>query len=173
MFNESESRIIKSCIRLYQIQAKDIMTPSVVVESVNADTRLKELSDRKEWRFSRIIVHDKSDEYVSGYVLKDLILENLSKDLFDTKIRNLMRPILTFPENESVHNIWEKMLQKREHISAIVDEYGCLRGVVSMEDIIEAMTGTEIVDEQDIVVDMQELAHEKYEKSVRQTVNRQ
>ena len=173
VFNESESRIIKSCIRLYQIQAKDIMTPSVVVESVNADTRLKELSDRKEWRFSRIIVHDKSDEYVSGYVLKDLILENLSKDLFDTKIRNLMRPILTFPENESVHNIWEKMLQKREHISAIVDEYGCLRGVVSMEDIIEAMTGTEIVDEQDIVVDMQELAHEKYEKSVRQTVNRQ
>ena len=173
MFNESESRIIKSCIRLHQIQAKDIMTPSVVVESVNADTFLKELSDRKEWRFSRIIVYDNSDEYVSGYVLKDLILENLSKDLFNTQVRDLMRPILTFPEDESAHNIWEKMLQKREHISAIVDEYGCLRGVVSMEDIIEAMTGTEIVDEQDLVVDMQELAHEKYEKSVRQTVNRQ
>lgn len=165
VFNESESRIIKSCIRLYEIKAEDVMTPSVVVETLDAGTTLEELRDRKEWHFSRIIVYDSTKEYVSGYVLKDRILEMLSKDIFNIRVRDLMRPILTFPEEESVHNIWEKMLDKREHISAIVDEYGCLRGIVSMEDIIEAMTGTEIVDEQDAVVDMQELAHEKYEKA--------
>lgn len=54
-----------------------------------------------------------------------------------------------------------KMLEKREHISIIVDEYGCLRGVVSMEDVIETMTGVEIVDEDDVAVDMQVLAKEK------------
>lgn len=50
---------------------------------------------------------------------------------------------------------------KREHISIIVDEYGVLRGVVSMEDVIETMTGVEIVDEDDVAVDMQVLAREK------------
>ena len=53
------------------------------------------------------------------------------------------------------------MLEKREHISVIVDEYGCFRGVVSMEDVIETMTGVEIVDEDDEAVDMQALAKEK------------
>ena len=53
------------------------------------------------------------------------------------------------------------MLEKREHISVIVDEYGCFRGVVSMEDVIETMTGVEIVDEDDVAVDMQAFAKEK------------
>ena len=60
-----------------------------------------------------------------------------------------------------VYQIWEKMLEKHEHISIIVDEYGCLCGVVSMEDVIETMTGVEIVDEDDVAVDMQVLAKEK------------
>ena len=53
------------------------------------------------------------------------------------------------------------MLEKREHISVIVDEYGCFRGVVSMEDVIETMTGVAIVDEDDVAVDMQAFAKEK------------
>ena len=53
------------------------------------------------------------------------------------------------------------MLEKREHISVIVDEYGCFRGVVSMEDVIETMTGVENVDEDDEAVDMQAFAKEK------------
>ena len=61
----------------------------------------------------------------------------------------------------SESKIWEKMQEKREHISIILDEYGCLRGVVSMEDVIETMTGVEIVDEDDLAVDMQAFAKEK------------
>ena len=62
---------------------------------------------------------------------------------------------------------WEKMLEKREHISIILDEYGCLRGVVSMEDVIETMTGVEIVDEDDVAVDMQAFAKEKSRRMLR------
>lgn len=90
-----------------------------------------------------------------------MILKALSEDKFQTKLSYMMRPILSFREDESVYQIWEKMLEKREHISIIVDEYGSLRGVVSMEDIIETMTGVEIVDEDDVAVDMQVLAKEK------------
>ena len=85
----------------------------------------------------------------------------LSEDQFHVKLSDLKRPILTFREEESVFQIWEKMLEKREHISVIIDEYGGLRGLVTMEDIIETMTGVEIVDEDDVAVDMQALAKEK------------
>lgn len=164
VFKESESRIIKSCIRLSGIKAKEIMTPGIVVESADIDMTIKEFYDSREWNFSRIPVYRHSKEYIIGYVLKDEILENLSEDKFGVKLSELSRAVLSFPEDESVYNIWEKMLEKREHISVIVDEYACLRGVVAMEDIIETMTGTEIVDESDIAVDMQILARERTHK---------
>ena len=63
-----------------------------------------------------------------GYVLKDMVLKLVSDDEFQTRLSELMRPILSFNEDESLYQIWEKMLEKREHISIIVDEYGCLRG---------------------------------------------
>ena len=96
-----------------------------------------------------------------GYILKDMVLKEVSDDKFQTRLSELVRPILSFNEDESLYQIWEKMLEKREHISIILDEYGCLRGVVSMEDIIETMTGVEIVDEDDVAVDMQPFAKEK------------
>ena len=122
---------------------------------------IKEFYEQQTWNFSRIPVYDKSKDYIIGYVLKDVVLKQLSDDKFATKLSDLMRPILSFNEDDSVYQIWEKMLEKREHISVIIDEYGGLRGLVTMEDIIETMTGVEIVDEDDVAVDMQALAKEK------------
>ena len=122
---------------------------------------IDEFYEQQTWNFSRIPVYDNSKDYIIGYVLKDMVLKELSEDKFDPRLSDLMRPILSFCEDDSVYQIWEKMLEKREHISIILDEYGCLRGVVSMEDIIETMTGVEIVDEDDVAVDMQAFAKEK------------
>lgn len=164
VFRESESKIIKSCIHLAGVKAKEVMTPSIVVESANMNLTTKEFYEQQKWNFSRILVYDESKEYIKGYVLKDMVLKSLSDDDFQTKLSDMMRPILSFGEEESLYQIWEKLLEKREHISIIVDEYGCLRGVVSMEDVIETMTGVEIVDEDDFAVDMQALAKEKSRK---------
>lgn len=161
IFRESESKIIKSCIHLAGVKAREIMTPSIVVETANKNLTIKEFYDQQTWNFSRIPVYDTNKDYIVGYVLKDMVLKALSDDKFDTKLSDMVRSILSFNEDDSVYQIWEKMLEKREHISIIVDEYGCLRGVVSMEDIIETMTGVEIVDEDDVAVDMQAFAKEK------------
>ena len=161
IFRESESKIIKSCIHLAGVKAREIMTPSIVVETANKNLTIKEFYDQQTWNFSRIPVYDTNKDYIVGYVLKDMVLKALSDDKFDTKLSDMVRPILSFNKDDSVYQIWEKMLEKREHISIIVDEYGCLRGVVSMEDIIETMTGVEIVDEDDVAVDMQAFAKEK------------
>ena len=91
--------------------------------------------------------------------------KEMAEDKFKTRIRDISRPILSFPEDEPVGNIWEKFLEKKEHISVIIDEYGTFRGLVTLEDVIETMLGQEIVDETDEVVDMQEYAKEQWEKA--------
>lgn len=161
IFRESESKLIKSCIALSGVKARQIMTPSIVVESACQDLTVKDFQAKPSWSFSRIPVYAGDKDYITGYVLKDAVLKLLSEDQFHVKLSDLKRPILTFREEESVFQIWEKMLEKREHISVIIDEYGGLRGLVTMEDIIETMTGVEIVDEDDVAVDMQALAKEK------------
>ena len=161
IFRESESKLIKSCIALSGVKARQIMTPSIVVESACQDLTVKDFQAKQSWSFSRIPVYAGDKDYITGYVLKDAVLKLLSEDQFHVKLSDLKRPILTFREEESVFQIWEKMLEKREHISVINDEYGGLRGLVTMEDIIETMAGVEIVDEDDVAVDMQALAKEK------------
>lgn len=161
IFRESESKLIKSCIALSGVKARQIMTPSIVVESACQDLTVKDFQAKQSWSFSRIPVYAGDKDYITGYVLKDAVLKLLSEDQFHVKLSDLKRPILTFREEESVFQIWEKMLEKHEHISVIIDEYGGLRGLVTMEDIIETMTGVEIVDEDDVAVDMQALAKEK------------
>lgn len=167
VFNESESKIIKSCIRLTDIKAKQIMTPKIVVESACEKMTLKEFYDVKDWLFSRILIYGEDKDYVKGYILKEDVLKDLTEDKFNLHLSSLLRPVLTFNEDDSVYSIWEKMLEQREHISIIVDEYSSLRGVVTMEDVIETMIGVEIVDEQDIAVDMQQLAKEKVKEITR------
>lgn len=161
VFKESESKIIKSCIRLSSVKAKEIMTPSIVVEAVNQELTFKEFYDIQEWKFSRIPIFETDKEYITGYILKDMVLKELSDDRIDGRLSDIARSILSFREEDSVYNLWKKMLEKREHISIVTDEDGRMKGVVTMEDIIETMTGVEIVDEDDIVVDMQILAAEK------------
>lgn len=164
VLEKKENRMIQHLLNLDNVTAHDIMTPSVVVSMAQEDMTLKEFYQEEEFKNrSRIPVYkgDESD-YITGYVLRQEILEKLSEDKFKMKLSELVRPILSFPEHEEVSDIWEKMLEKKEHISIIIDEYGCLRGIVTMEDVIETMLGYEIVDEKDEVVDMQELAKEQW-----------
>ena len=160
-----EKKMIQNLLKLDEITAHEIMTPSTVVEMAEGQMTIREFYD-SDLTHSRILVYDEeNDEYVIGYVLRQTVLEEMAEDRFATHIRDISRPILTFPENEPVGNIWEKFLEKKEHISVIIDEYGTFRGIVTMEDVIETMLGQEIVDETDEVVDMQEYAKEQWEKA--------
>jgi CBS domain containing-hemolysin-like protein len=141
------------------------MTPSAVVEMAECGMSIREFYD-SDLSHSRIPVYDEeNDEYVIGYVLRQEVLEKMAEDSFSTKLIDITRPIMSFSEETSVSDIWEKMLEKKEHISVILDEYGSLRGIVTLEDVIETMIGHEIVDEKDEVVDMQEYAKEQWKKA--------
>ncbi len=171
VFEKEENKMIQHLIRLSNVTAHEIMTPSVVVEEASEDLTVKEMFARKEFNtYSRIPVYKEDEEYVTGYVLRQTVLEKLAEDKFSTKLKEIVRPILSFGENTSVSDIWELMLAKKEHISIIIDEYGCMRGIVTMEDVIETMLGFEIVDEKDTVTDMQVLARQKWEKARKDSI---
>lgn len=159
----AENKAIQSFLRLSNVNAREIMTPFVVVSSVTKDTTMKEFYDDKTLTaFSRIPVYDTRREFIIGYVRRANVLEMLAQDKFSMRVADIMRPVLFFPEATKVSDIWQKMLEKKEHISVITDEYGCIRGIVTMEDVIETMLGVEIVDECDTIEDMQAMAREKY-----------
>ena len=170
VLEKKENRMIQNLLKLDDVKARDIMTPSSVVEMAEESMTLKEFYSNEAFRtYSRIpVYHDENDDYIKGYVLRPYILEKLAEDKFDLKLSDIVRPVLTFQETEPVSGIWEKLLAKKEHISVIIDEYGCFRGIVTMEDVIETMLGTEIVDEKDKVTDMQEFAREKWQEQQEQ-----
>lgn len=170
VFEKKENRMIQNLLKLDDITARDIMTPSSVVEIAEESTTLSEFYKNPAFRaYSRIpIYNEENDDYIKGYVMRQTILEKLAEDKFNQRLSDIVRPVLTFQETESVSKIWEKLLAKKEHISIIIDEYGCFRGIVTMEDVIETMLGTEIVDEKDTVTDMQELAREKWQEQKEQ-----
>lgn len=171
VFKAKENKVIRSFLKLGEVKAEQIMTPATVVATVKETMTLKEfyeLDDEHLHSYSRIPVYDEEEEYIKGYVLRAEVLEELSEDHFAQQIGELIRPILTFRDEEPVSNIWEKMLEKKEHISVIIDEYGTMRGIVTMEDVIETMLGVEIVDENDEAVDMQDMAREKWQQQQQQ-----
>lgn len=161
IFESKESGVLKSIIKLVNVKAGEIMTPNLVIESAPESMTMKEYYANVNLTYSRIPVYKDNKDYITGYVLKSTVLEKMSQDRFNLTLSEIIRPILTFNESESVLNIWEKMLEEREHISIITDEYGCMRGILTLEDVIETMLGVEIVDECDKAIDLQQVAREQ------------
>ena len=168
VIEKDEKTMIQNLLKLDEVTAHEVMTLSPVVEMAEGQMTIREFYDSADLTHSRILVYDDdNDDYVVGYALRQDVLEKMAEDKFSTTVREITRPILSFPEDEPLGNIWEKLLAKKEHISVIIDEYGTFRGIVTLEDVIETMLGQELVDETDEVVDMQEYAKEQWEKALK------
>lgn len=167
VFQMKENKMIQNLIKLDKVKSQSIMTPRTVVATAPESMSLKEFYQDGKYKFySRIPIYNDSEDYITGYVLRQTVLEKLAEDRC---LKDVARPILSFPENSSVSTVWEQMLEKKEHISILIDEYGCFWGIVTMEDIIETALGFEIVDEKDSVTDMQKLARDKWQKKLAET----
>lgn len=163
IFADKENKIIQNLIKLKSIEIKEVMTPRIVVVTANEEMTLQEFLKNKEFlHFSRIPIFHENKDNITGYVFRELVFEKLAEDQFDLKLKDIKRNIITFPENITLFNAWEELLQKREQISLIVDEYGGMDGITTLEDIIESLLGFEILDEKDRVDDMQQYAAKRW-----------
>ena len=166
VLKESESKIINNLIKLKALNVRDIMTPRTVVVAASEDTLLEEYIKQKGClQYSRIPVYQDSIDNVTGYVIKSDVLEKLAKSKSSSNfcLKDLKRSVTVCYEQFSIPKLFEELLLKKEHMALIIDEYGGMQGLATMEDIIETILGLEIMDENDTEVDMQELARKHWE----------
>ena len=163
IFADKENKIIQNLIRLKTIRISEILTPRIVVVVANENMTLQEFLVNKEFlHFSRIPVYNESRDNITGYVFREMVFEKLAEDQFHLKLKDIKRNIATFAETDTLFRVWEDLLHRKEQISLVVDEYGGMDGIVTLEDIIETLLGFEIVDEKDRVEDMQQYAMERW-----------
>ena len=158
-----ESDLMKNMLRFRDLRIVEIMTPRSVLftlpESMDTETYMKEHPDSA---FSRIPLYGEDPDDINGFVMKMDILVAHNREGASVKLADLKRPILVVLENEPLPKLMTTLLEKRSHIAMVVTEYGDIRGVVTLEDMIETLLGREIVDESDEVVDMQQAARQKW-----------
>ncbi len=154
--SEAESNVLKNLFELRRIPVKQIMTPRVVVFSLPAASTVEDYRREHSGNvFARVPIYDEQPDQVRGFVLRaDLLaapdptapLESFRRDL----------PVVT--ESLPVSSLYTELIDGREHIALVVNEYGDYTGVATLEDVIETLLGTEIVDELDNATDMRRVA---------------
>jgi len=163
VLDKSESKIIKNLLRFEEVAVRDIMTPRTVVVKADENTTMREFYENNQpLRFSRIPIFSESSDDISGMILKDEVLQHLVEDKDDTPLSKLRRDIVAVLDQMPLPELFEKLTTERAQIAIVVDEYGSLVGIVTMEDLIETLLGLEIVDESDGEADLQKLARDKW-----------
>lgn len=156
---EGESRILDNLLRLGEISVREVMTPRIVVFALSEETTVKAYLDKHdESPFSRVPVYAENRDDIKGFVLKHDILLAAAQDKFELPLSELRREIIALSEGTKLTDAFEFLVADRNHLAIVLDEYGGLSGLVTMEDVVETLLGLEIVDEVDTRDDMQEFA---------------
>lgn len=163
IFGDKENKIIQNLIKLKSIRITEIMTPRIVVVVANEEMTLQEFLKNKDFlHFSRIPIYEGNRDNITGYVFRELVFEKLAEDQFDLKLKDIKRKITAFNTETTLFDAWDELLNKREHIALVLDKYGGMDGIATLEDIIETLLGFEILDEKDKIEDMQKYALDRW-----------
>ncbi|WP_452225546.1 CNNM domain-containing protein [Lacinutrix chionoecetis] len=164
VFVENESKIIKNLLNFKQVLAKDIMTPRTVMKTENETTTVEDFFNKNmNLRFSRIPVYSDSEDNIKGLVLKDEIFKEMALGNGTKKLSELRRDIIVVDRDTPIPALFERLVESRNHLASVMDEYGTVSGLVTMEDVIETLLGLEIMDESDNVSDLQHQARKNWE----------
>lgn len=167
-----QKEMIENILALQEKMVKDVMTPRTVIFSLSEHLTLEEVKGLEtRWEHSRIPVYDKDREDIVGIVLvKDIFIE-LAKGNTDMTLTQLMRPVHFVVEVAKLNQILMEFLELRQHMFIVLDEYGGLAGLITLEDILEEILGREIVDESDQVEDKRELARQRRKQLIERWSN--
>jgi CBS domain containing-hemolysin-like protein len=163
-----ESEILKNLLRLDKTSVRHAMTPRTVVFSLSETTTVEEFFCEHESKpFSRIPVFHEDHDNVTGFVLRGDLLLAQAGGHSEKPLSEFRRELTALPETTSLGQAFNEILRIRAHQVLIVDEYGDIQGLLTMEDIIETLLGLQIVDESDETPDMQNLARRLWKKRAR------
>lgn len=158
-----EFRVLRNLFKFGTLRIENIMTPRTVIAAVKLDQTAEEAMEQvTSLPFSRFPVYARDLNDITGLVLKDDLLLMSAQGKGDTPLEDIEREILFIPASISLPVLLETLLDNRQHIAIVVDEYGGTLGLVTLEDLVETLLGLEIMDETDEVPDLQAYARTKW-----------
>ncbi len=166
---QQESTILKNLLRLRKTLIADAMTPRTVVFSLPQQLRVEDFFQKYEQiRFSRIPIYAETQDQVTGFVLRSELLLAQARGNTDNPLMEYSRPLPALLAKMSLAQAFDEFMRLRAHIMLVVDEYGGLKGLLTLEDLLETLLGLEIVDEGDNEVDMQQLARQLWKRRAKE-----
>ncbi|WP_394146167.1 CNNM domain-containing protein [Vibrio atypicus] len=164
-FAEGETKILNNLLGIQDVPVTQVMTPRPVVFRVDAELTINEfLAEYKDTPFSRPLVYSQSNDNIIGFVHRLELFKLQQTGCGEKQLGAVMRPVHVLLNTITLPKAFEQMMAHRLQLAMVVDEYGTVQGILTLEDIFEHLVGEEIVDEADRTTDMQELAFERWEK---------
>jgi len=163
--DEHESKIIQNLFRFRSLKVTDVMTPRVVITALSEDMPVSEAQKAlRHCPFSRLPLYGENIDDITGFALKDKIMMYKPSGGKELTLTSFKRKLDAVPDFMLLPKLLEVFLDSRQHIAIIVNEYGGVKGLVTLEDVIETLLGMDIVDETDNVTDMRVLARQQWSK---------
>ncbi|MGH1339356.1 MAG: CNNM domain-containing protein [Aureispira sp.] len=164
VFQKSEGTLIRNLLNFEKVLAQDVMTPKTVMKLEEENTTIEAFfTANPTLRFSRIPVYKGEVENITGFVLKEDVYKEMANDHHTKLLADIKREVMIVERNMPIPVLFEQLIATKNHMAVVVDNYGSVSGIVSMEDIIETLLGLEIMDESDNVADLQTLARQNWE----------
>jgi CBS domain containing-hemolysin-like protein len=164
VFHESESKVIRNLLNFKEVLAKDIMTPRTVIKTESESMTIEAFFlENSNLRYSRVPVYTDNPDNITGLVLKDDVFKEMAFNNGSKKLTDIKREIIIVNRSMPIPQLFEKLIESKNHMALVVDEYGSVNGLVTQEDVIETLLGLEIMDESDSVADLQQLARKSWE----------
>ena len=167
--SEHEEAVIGNIVNLKTKMVREVMTPRTVTFSLNehltVDSAINKLAELTV--HSRIPIYHRSPGNVTGIVMRKDILQAAAVGKSSLTVAKFKRPAHFVPETARLNMVLVDFFDRRQHLFVVVDEYGTMTGIISLEDVIEEIVGREIVDESDKAKDMRELARTRNIESKR------
>ena len=160
--NQDEARVIENVLSMDTRTVKQVMTPRPVVFTLSARTSAREaVSEDAIEKYSRIPVFGKDPDDFVGVVRTVDILTAMANDRFDVTMDQIKQNIHFVIDSTRLDNLLRTFLKRRQHLVAVIDEFGGISGIVTLEDVLEELIGREIVDESDQVTDLRAYAQRR------------
>ncbi|NRD22089.1 DUF21 domain-containing protein [Winogradskyella litoriviva] len=164
VFEENESKVIKNLLTFKEVQAKHVMTPRTVMKTEDESMTVEDFFNaNSNIRFSRVPVFTNDPDNITGLVLKAEVFKEMALGNGSKPLSEIKRSIIIVNRDLPIPILFEQLVESRNHLALVVDEYGSVSGLVTMEDVIETLLGLEIMDESDNVSDLQQLARKSWE----------
>jgi putative hemolysin len=149
ILEESDRELVRSVVEFGDKVVREVMTPRPEIFAVAGTLSLREFTaEINEHAFSRVPVYAGSLDKITGIAFAHDLLKVLDTDAGARTVAQIQRPVAFVPETKKVAELLREMQREKQHMRMVIDEYGSVAGLVTIEDLLEAIVGN-IADEHD------------------------